>query len=91
MVIECVEVLGQKPIEGDIQVAIPLSHITQKPTKGPGLDVLQLFLHPIDIGRELELGVVRKMNVISGIDASQVEVIFHALTEGSVGGSIDLG
>ena len=72
-------------------MVMALSHITQKPAKGSGLDGLQLLLHPVDVCRELEFGFILEMDVVGGIDALQVEMILDPLTQIGIGLGIDLG
>ncbi len=58
-----------------------LVEIAQIGAKAAWLDGLQLRLHRVQIGSQSQGGAIAEVKVVGGVDAAQVQVVFHALAQ----------
>ncbi len=79
------EVAPDEFFQRNFVMLVAFSDVAQKSAKGTFFDLLELRLHFANIGCQLQLQAVLKIDLVSGIDAAQIEVVFHAFAQGCIG------
>ncbi len=85
------EVPADHPGEGPFVNTAAFCKVTQQALEAAGLEGLQLCQHVVQVGGQLQLQVVLKIQMVGGVDTAQVQVVLHAFTQGGEGLGIDFG